>query len=53
MSKRLLIGVVEPDPDRAQPIAEGLRDAGDHHIRIIAEQSGLACQVADLRPTWC
>ncbi|GGF78015.1 two-component system response regulator [Paracoccus acridae] len=50
MSKRLLIVVVEPDPDRAQPIADGLRDTGDHDIRIIAEQSGLARQVADLRP---
>ena len=50
MSKRLLIVVVEPDADRAQPIAEGLRDAGDHDIRIIAEQSGLARQVAELRP---
>ncbi len=50
MSKRLLIVVVEPDADRAQPIAEGLGDAGDHDIRIIAEQSGLARQVAELRP---
>lgn len=50
MSKRLLIVVVEPDPDRARPIAQGLRDTGDHDIRIIAEQSGLARQVAELRP---
>ncbi|MBK4217998.1 ANTAR domain-containing protein [Paracoccus caeni] len=50
MPKKLLIVVVEPDPDRAQPIADGLLAAGDHDIRIIAEQSGLARQVADLRP---
>ena len=50
MSKRLLIVVVEPDPDRAQPIAEGLRDAGEHDVSIIAEQSGLARQVAELCP---
>ena len=50
MANRLLIVVVEPDPDRAQPIVDGLRETGDHDIRIIAEQSGLARQVADLRP---
>ena len=50
MSKPLLIVVVEPDPDRAQPIAEGLRDTGQHDVRIIAEQSGLARKVAELRP---
>ncbi|VDS09816.1 putative transcriptional regulatory protein pdtaR [Paracoccus haematequi] len=50
MSKRLLILVVEPDPDRAQPIADGLQQAGGHEVHIIAEQSGLARQVADLRP---
>lgn len=50
MHKKLVIVVVEPDPERAQPIADGLRAAGDHDIRIIAEQSGLARQVAELRP---
>lgn len=50
MANRLLIVVVEPDPDRAQPIVDGLRETGDHDIRIIAEQSGLARQVAELRP---
>ncbi|MBC9246355.1 ANTAR domain-containing protein [Paracoccus sp. 11-3] len=50
MANRLLIVVVEPDPDRAQPIVDGLRDTGDHDIRIIAEPSGLARQVAELRP---
>ena len=50
MNKRLVIVVVEPDPDRAQPIADGLREAGEYDIRIIAEQSGLARQVAELRP---
>ncbi len=50
MLKKLLIVVVEPDPDRAQSIAEGLRGAGDHDIRIIAEQTALARRVAELRP---
>lgn len=50
MIQRLLILIVEPDPDRAQPIADGLREAGDHDIRIIAEQSGLARKVAELQP---
>ncbi|MEE2860829.1 MAG: ANTAR domain-containing response regulator [Paracoccus sp. (in: a-proteobacteria)] len=48
--KKLLIVVVEADPDRAQSIAEGLRGAGDHDIRIIAEQTALARRVAELRP---
>ena len=48
--KKLLIVVVEADTDRAQSIAEGLRGAGDHDIRIIAEQTALARRVAELRP---
>lgn len=50
MPKRLSIVVVEPDPERAQPIVDGLREVGDHDIRIIAEETGLARQVAELRP---
>lgn len=50
MSKRLVIVVVESDPERAQIIADGLHGDGAHDIRIIAEQSGLARQVADLQP---
>lgn len=47
---KLLILIVESDPDRARAIAEGLDVAGDHDIRIIAEQSSLARRVAELRP---
>lgn len=50
MPKRLSIVVVEPDPERAQPIVDGLREVGDHDIRIIAEETGLARQVAELCP---
>ena len=50
MLKKLLIVVVEPDPDRARAIADGLGEAGTHEIRIFAEQSGLARRVAELRP---
>lgn len=50
MHKKLLIVVVEPDPDRAKSIVDGLHQVGEHEIRIIAEQTGLARQVAALRP---
>ncbi|SET80568.1 ANTAR domain-containing response regulator [Paracoccus homiensis] len=50
MLKKLLIVVVEPDPARAELIAEGLTHSGDHDVRIIAEQSSLSRQVAELRP---
>ncbi|WP_299365395.1 ANTAR domain-containing protein [uncultured Paracoccus sp.] len=50
MQKRLSILVVEPDPERAQLIVDGLRQVGDHDIRVISEQAGLARQVTELRP---
>ena len=50
MDKRLSIVIIEPDPDRAEPIMAGLRDAGDHDIRIIAGETGLARRIAELRP---
>ncbi|KGJ01886.1 response regulator receiver and ANTAR domain protein [Paracoccus halophilus] len=50
MHKKLLIVVVEPDSDRAKSIVDGLRQAGDHEIRVMAEQAGLARQVASLQP---
>ncbi|MFV0408771.1 MAG: ANTAR domain-containing response regulator [Paracoccus sp. (in: a-proteobacteria)] len=50
MSRRLLILVVEPDPDRAQPVVDGLRELGEHEVRIFSEQSGLARHVAELSP---
>ena len=50
MDKRLSIVIIEPDPDRAEPIMAGLRDAGDYDIRIIAGETGLARRIAELRP---
>ena len=50
MMKKLLIVVVESDPDRARAIADGLGDVGDHDIRILAEHSALARRVAELSP---
>lgn len=50
MDKRLSIVIIEPNPDRAEPIMAGLRDAGDHDIRIIAGETGLARRIAELRP---
>lgn len=50
MNKRLTVVVVEPDPERAQPIVDGLREVGDHDIRIISEETGLARHVAELKP---
>lgn len=50
MEKRLSIIIVEPDQDRALPIVDGLRELGDHDIRIIAEETGLARQIAEFRP---
>lgn len=50
MQKRLSILVVEPDPGRAQLVVDGLRQVGDHEIRVISEQAGLARQVTELRP---
>lgn len=50
MSRKLLILVVEPDPDRAQPIVDGLRELGEHDVRIFSEESGLARHVTELSP---
>jgi len=50
MDKRLSIVVIEPDPERAAPIVDGLREIGDHDIRIISEETGLARHIAEFRP---
>lgn len=50
MEKRLSIIIVEPDQERALPIVDGLREVGEHDIRIISEESGLARQIAECRP---
>jgi two-component system, response regulator / RNA-binding antiterminator len=50
MTARLSIIVVEKDPDRALRIVDGLREAGDHDIRVIAESTGLARHIAERQP---
>lgn len=50
MDKRLSIIVVERDHDRAIRIVDGLREAGDYHIQVIADKSGLARRIAEHRP---
>jgi two-component system, response regulator / RNA-binding antiterminator len=50
MTARLSIIVVEKDPDRALRIVDGLREAGDHDIKVIAESTGLARHIADRKP---
>ena len=50
MDKRLSIIVVERDHDRAIRIVDGLREAGDYHIQVIADESGLAAYGARQRP---
>ena len=50
MSKRLSIVVVEKDRERALLIVDGLREAGDHDIVVIAEEAGLARRIAERNP---
>lgn len=45
-----MILVVEPDPERAQLIVDGLREVGNHDIRVISEGTGIARQVTELSP---
>lgn len=42
MRETLSIVIVEPDPDRAQLIAEALADQGDVRVHIIGSESALA-----------
>jgi response regulator NasT len=50
MSKRLSIIVVEKDPDRARTIVDGLREAGDHDVMVLADEFGLARRIAERNP---
>jgi two-component system, response regulator / RNA-binding antiterminator len=50
MSKRLSIIVVEKDRERALLIVDGLRDAGDFDVMVIAEDTGLARRIANRNP---
>ena len=47
---RLSIIVVERDRDRALKIVDGLIAAGDHHVTVIAEETGLARRIAEHKP---
>jgi response regulator NasT len=49
-SKRLSIVVVEKDRDRALMLVDGLRDAGDHEVFVIADEAGLARRIAERNP---
>jgi two-component system, response regulator / RNA-binding antiterminator len=50
MKEVLSIIVVEPDPDRALRIVEGLREAGDYDILVISESTALAGRIAERKP---
>jgi two-component system, response regulator / RNA-binding antiterminator len=50
MKKRLSIIVVEKDRERALLIVDGLRDAGDFDVMVIAEEAGLARRIAQRNP---
>lgn len=50
MTNSLSIIVVEQDRDRALLIVDSLRAAGDFHIHMISEQSGLARKIKEISP---
>lgn len=50
MEKRLSIIVVEKDRERALTIVDGLREAGDHEVLVLADDFGLARKIADRNP---
>lgn len=50
MVKRLSIIVVEKDRERAMLIVDGLRDAGDFDVMVIAEEAGLTRRIAQRNP---
>jgi response regulator NasT len=50
MTARLRIAVVEKDRERALMIVDGLRDAADHDVTVIGDETGLARRLAALAP---
>lgn len=50
MTQRLSIIVVEKDRARALLIVDGLREAGDFDVMVIAEETGLARRIAQRNP---
>lgn len=50
MPQKLSIVVVEKDRERAMLIVDSLREAGDHDIFVIAEETGLARRIVERNP---
>lgn len=50
MARTLSIIVVERDRDRAMMIVDGLREAGDYTVMVIAEEAGLARRSTERKP---
>lgn len=50
MTTPLSIIVVEKDRERALTIVDGLREAGNHEVLVIAEEIGLARRIAERNP---
>ncbi len=50
VTAKLTILIVEPDKARAVAIIDALSETGDHHIRVLAQSTGLARSVAELNP---
>ena len=50
MAKPLSIVVVEKDRDRAMMIVDGLKEAGNFDVVVIAEEAGLARRIAQCNP---
>ncbi|SFI93626.1 ANTAR domain-containing response regulator [Albimonas pacifica] len=50
MAKTLKIAVVERDRDRAVMIVDGLRDAGDHEVIVIGDETGLSRRLSEINP---
>jgi response regulator NasT len=50
MTSSLRIAVVEKDRDRALMIIDGLRDAGDHDVTVVGDETGLARRLAAIAP---
>ena len=47
---RLRIVVVEKDRERALMIVDGFRDAGDHEVSVLGDETGLARKLKEIAP---
>jgi len=50
LAKTLKIAVVERDRERAVMIVDGLRDAGDHDVIVIGDETGLSRRLSEINP---